>query len=67
VNNSELASTVAARTGLPASQVKVVIDAVVEEIAAQLEAGEDVSIAGFGKFCVSERAAREGRNPRPAR
>jgi hypothetical protein len=29
----------------------------------ELAAGRDVAIAGFGKFSVGERAAREGRNP----
>ena len=29
----------------------------------ELAAGRDVAIAGFGKFSVRERAAREGRNP----
>ena len=32
-------------------------------IAAELGAGGDVAIAGFGKFSVRERAAHEGRNP----
>jgi DNA-binding protein HU-beta len=26
-------------------------------------AGDDVAIAGFGKFSVTERSARQGRNP----
>ena len=30
---------------------------------AGITAGRDVAIAGFGKFRVTERAAREGRNP----
>jgi DNA-binding protein HU-beta len=34
-----------------------------EEIAAQLGAGNEVKLTGFGKFSVSQRAAREGRNP----
>ena len=29
----------------------------------QLKAGEKVQLVGFGTFEVSERAAREGRNP----
>ena len=28
-----------------------------------ITAGRDVAIAGFGEFSVTERAAREGRNP----
>lgn len=37
------------------STLKIVKDA--------LESGEDVLITGFGKFCVSEKNARNGRNP----
>jgi DNA-binding protein HU-beta len=40
-----------------------VVDAAFDAIAGELAAGRDVAIAGFGKFSVSERAAREGRNP----
>jgi DNA-binding protein HU-beta len=32
-------------------------------IADEFAAGRDVAIAGFGKFSVAERAAREGRKP----
>jgi DNA-binding protein HU-beta len=34
-----------------------------DAIAGELAAGRDIAIAGFGKFSVTERAAREGRNP----
>jgi len=39
------------------------VDAAFDAIASELAAGHDVAIAGFGKFSVSERAARDGRNP----
>ena len=42
---------------LPAKQVP---DVVAEE----LKKGEKIQLVGFGTFEVSERAAREGRNPR---
>ena len=32
-------------------------------VAEQLKAGDKVQLVGFGTFEVSERAAREGRNP----
>lgn len=32
-------------------------------ISAALAGGEDVTLAGFGKFSVTERKARTGRNP----
>ena len=34
-----------------------------EKVAEQLKAGDKVQLVGFGTFEVSERAAREGRNP----
>lgn len=35
-----------------------------KDIASILSQGEDVNIPGFGKFSVTERAARVGRNPK---
>ena len=37
--------------------------AVLDVIQDALKSGEDVAFAGFGKFSVSERAARTGVNP----
>jgi DNA-binding protein HU-beta len=59
----QLAQQVAANTGIADRQAVSVVDAAFGVIAAELGAGRDVAIAGFGKFSVSERAAREGRNP----
>ena len=63
MTKQELAKQVAADAGLSGEQAKSAIDAVFNAIAAELAAGSDVAIAGFGKFSVGERAAREGRNP----
>ena len=35
-----------------------------DTVAEALKAGDKVQLVGFGTFEVSERAAREGRNPR---
>jgi DNA-binding protein HU-beta len=59
----ELAQQIAAGAGIRAGQAASVVDAAFDAIAAELAAGRDVAIAGFGKFSVTERAAREGRNP----
>jgi DNA-binding protein HU-beta len=59
----ELAKQVAADADLSGAQAKSAVDAVFDAIAGELAAGRDVAIAGFGKFSVGERAAREGRNP----
>jgi DNA-binding protein HU-beta len=36
---------------------------VFEAIASELANGGEVAVSGFGKFAVSNRSAREGRNP----
>jgi len=59
----ELAKQVAADSGLSGEQAKSAVDAAFDVITGELAAGRDVAIAGFGKFSVSDRAAREGRNP----
>ncbi len=59
----ELAKQVAAAAGLTGEQAKGAVDAVFDTVASELVAGRDVAIAGFGKFSVADRAAREGRNP----
>jgi integration host factor subunit alpha len=39
------------------------VDATFEIIKKTLESGEDVLISGFGKFCVTDKGKRRGRNP----
>ena len=63
MTKQELAQKVASETDLSGSQAKAAVDAPFDAIAAELASGGEVSVAGFGKFSVSERAAREGRNP----
>jgi DNA-binding protein HU-beta len=59
----ELAKQVAERSGLETGQAKRAVDATIEEIIAQLAAGNEVKFTGFGKFSTVARPAREGRNP----
>lgn len=59
----ELARRVAERTGLDGGQAKLAVQATIDEITAQLEAGNEVKFTGFGKFSAVARPAREGRNP----
>ena len=40
------------------------VDTVLNGIESSLVSGEDVNFTGFGKFSVSNRAARQGVNPR---
>lgn len=63
MTKNELAERVAQQTGLSASQARQVVETTLETISDELASGGEVSLAGFGKFSVSHRAARQGRNP----
>ena len=63
MTKNELAEQIARRNGLPASQARQLVETTIDAISDELAAGGEVSLAGFGKFSVSHRAARQGRNP----
>ncbi|WP_338009915.1 HU family DNA-binding protein [Nitrolancea hollandica] len=63
MRKNDLIKAVAQRVQQPETQVAAVINAAVVTIEDALAKGEDVTISGFGTFRVSERSAREGRNP----
>ena len=58
MNKTELVAAMAEQTNL-SKKLKAFTDIVADE----LKKGEKVQLVGFGTFEVSERAAREGRNP----
>jgi DNA-binding protein HU-beta len=64
VTKSELVDQVADRAGLTKVEAGRAVDAVLASVEDALRRGRDVTVAGFGKFKVSERAARTGVNPR---
>ncbi len=63
MTKNELAEQVAERTGMATSQARQAVETAIEVVSDELAGGGEVSLAGFGKFSVSHRAAREGRNP----
>ena len=63
MNKSELIDHIADKAGLSKSDASAALDATVDAISGALSRGSEVSVAGFGKFSVSNRAARQGRNP----
>lgn len=63
MNKTELVAAVADKAGLSKKDAEAAVKAFTETITAELKAGGRVQIVGFGTFEVSERAAREGRNP----
>lgn len=63
MTKNDLAERVAERTGMPASQARNAVETIIETVSDELARGGEVALAGFGKFSVSHRAARTGRNP----
>lgn len=63
MKKSEMISVIAEKTGVSKSEAEKVFNATFDMFKEDLAKGEKVSVAGFGTFKISERAAREGRNP----
>jgi DNA-binding protein HU-beta len=63
MTKNELAERIAQSADLGVGQARNVVDTVIESISEELSRGGEVALAGFGKFSVSHRAARQGRNP----
>jgi DNA-binding protein HU-beta len=63
MTKNELAEAVASKTGISGSQARQAVETVIETVSDELARGGEVALAGFGKFSVSQRAARQGRNP----
>jgi len=49
--------------GFPKHQSVQITEELLEIIKANLAAGDDVLVSGFGKFCIKDKAVRKGRNP----
>ena len=64
MNKAELIEYVARNAKLSKVDAGRALEAVTDGITQALKKGDSVLIVGFGGFSVSERSAREGRNPR---
>ena len=63
MNKTQLAEQVAERAGVSGAEAGRVLEATLQTIEEALAAGQEVTITGFGKFSVADRAARQGVNP----
>ena len=63
MNKTELVAAMAKETNLSKKDVEAVLKSFIDVVSEELKKGEKVQLVGFGTFEVSERAAREGRNP----
>ena len=64
MNKTEFIAAVAEKAEISKKDSEKALKAFVDVVAEQLKAGDKVQLVGFGTFEVSERAAREGRNPK---
>lgn len=64
MNKTELVAAVAEKAEISKKDAEKAVKALIDTITAEMSKGEKVQLVGFGTFEVSERAAREGRNPR---
>ena len=63
MNKMELVAAVAEQAEISKKDAEKAVKAFTDVIADELKKGGKVQLVGFGTFEVSERAAREGRNP----
>ena len=63
MNKTELIAAMAEQTELSKKDAEAALKAFVDVVSEELKKGVKVQLVGFGTFEVSERAAREGRNP----
>lgn len=63
MNKAELIEQIAAKAEITKTQANKAMDTLTDAIIAALQNDDRVTLVGFGTFSVSERAARNGRNP----
>ena len=64
MTKQEFVDRVADKSQLNKRDAAKAVDAFIDTITETLRGGGDVSFTGFGKFSTSNRAARQGVNPR---
>lgn len=63
MNKAELVAAIAEQAEISKKDSEKALKALVDVVTEELVKGEKVQVIGFGTFEVSERPAREGRNP----
>ena len=63
MNKSELIDAMAADAGISKASAKSALESFLGSVSSTLQGGGRVSLVGFGSWSVSQRAARDGRNP----
>ena len=64
MTKADLIDAVAEKIDLPKNQAERTVNLIFDDITEALKNGQKVNISGFGTFTVSDRQARQGRNPK---
>jgi DNA-binding protein HU-beta len=64
MTKQEFVTKVQSKSGLSSRDAAKAVDAFLETVTDTLKSGDSITFTGFGKFSTSQRAAREGVNPR---
>lgn len=64
LTRADLTESVYRNIGLSRNESSELVEAVLEEVCACLEKGEEVKLSSFGTFTVQSKTARVGRNPK---
>tara|TARA_B110000263_G_C15113726_1_gene421061 strand:- start:67 stop:339 length:273 start_codon:yes stop_codon:yes gene_type:complete len=63
MNKTDLIDGIAADAGISKAAAKKALESFLGNVEGALKGGNRVSLVGFGSWSVSNRAARDGRNP----
>ena len=63
MNKADLIDKIAGAADISKAQAGTAIDTLIDGVTASLKKGERVTLVGFGTFAISQRRARNGRNP----
>ena len=63
MNKADLVEKIAAAHGISKTAAGGAVDTIIDSVSSALKKGSRVTLVGFGTFSVSQRKARNGRNP----
>jgi len=64
ITRADLAESVYQQVGLSRNESADLVEAILDEVANRLVAGENVKISSFGSFSIRQKGERIGRNPK---
>ncbi len=64
LTKAAMAEAIYNELGINRREAKELIELFFETVSTQLEKGQEVKLSGFGNFCLRDKTARPGRNPK---